>query len=123
MQRLSLPSKKGSLAQLVQSICLTSRGSAVRTRQLPQPPVRVSRNWNLFSFTHLHTICIQTHSYCSADGEFNSTCRNNKQFIIFSIFVLNTSIRFPYSTCSYTLCHCNTTVYLNADYFIYGWSS
>ena len=28
--------KEGSLAQLVQSICLTSRGSAVRTRQLPQ---------------------------------------------------------------------------------------
>ena len=28
-------SKKGSLAQLVQSICLTSRGSAVRIRQLP----------------------------------------------------------------------------------------
>ena len=27
---------KGSLAQLVQSICLTSRGSAVRIRQLPQ---------------------------------------------------------------------------------------
>ncbi len=42
-QRLSLHSvkkranqiNKGSLAQLVQSICLTSRGSAVRTRQLP----------------------------------------------------------------------------------------
>ena len=31
----ALPIKKGSLAQLVQSICLTSRGSAVRTRQLP----------------------------------------------------------------------------------------
>ena len=28
----------GSLAQLVQSICLTSRGSAVRSRQLPQRP-------------------------------------------------------------------------------------
>src|SRR4030095_10367416 len=27
---------KGSIAQLVQSICLTSRGSAVRTRVLPQ---------------------------------------------------------------------------------------
>ena len=27
--------KYGSLAQLVQSICLTSRGSAVRSRQLP----------------------------------------------------------------------------------------
>jgi hypothetical protein len=31
----ALPKTKGSLAQLVQSICLTSRGSAVRTRQLP----------------------------------------------------------------------------------------
>ena len=29
--------KKGSIAQLVQSICLTSRGSAVRTRVLPLP--------------------------------------------------------------------------------------
>ncbi len=28
--------KHGRLAQLVQSICLTSRGSAVRTRQRPQ---------------------------------------------------------------------------------------
>ena len=28
---------KGRLAQLVQSICLTSRGSAVRIRQRPQP--------------------------------------------------------------------------------------
>ncbi len=27
---------KGSIAQLVQSICLTSRGSAVRIRVLPQ---------------------------------------------------------------------------------------
>ena len=32
---LSLQSQVGSLAQLVQSICLTSRGSAVRIRQLP----------------------------------------------------------------------------------------
>jgi len=29
------PKTKGSLAQLVQSICLTSRGSGVRTPQLP----------------------------------------------------------------------------------------
>ena len=29
--------KHGRLAQLVQSICLTSRGSAVRIRQRPQP--------------------------------------------------------------------------------------
>ena len=31
----STKNEKGSLAQLVQSICLTSRGSAVRSRQLP----------------------------------------------------------------------------------------
>ena len=30
------PKNNGSIAQLVQSICLTSRGSAVRTRVLPQ---------------------------------------------------------------------------------------
>ena len=28
--------REGSIAQLVQSICLTSRGSAVRIRQRPQ---------------------------------------------------------------------------------------
>jgi putative endonuclease len=39
--------KKGSLAQLVQSICLTSRGSAVRTRQLP-PLLRESSNEDSF---------------------------------------------------------------------------
>ena len=32
----AVPIKEGSLAQLVQSICLTSRGSGVRTPQLPQ---------------------------------------------------------------------------------------
>ena len=31
-----IPTNKGRLAQLVQSICLTSRGSAVRIRQRPQ---------------------------------------------------------------------------------------
>ena len=35
---LSLHSPNGSIAQLVQSICLTSRGSAVRARVLPQKP-------------------------------------------------------------------------------------
>ena len=33
---LCIPNKNGSIAQLVQSICLTSRGSAVRSRVLPQ---------------------------------------------------------------------------------------
>ena len=36
----------GSLAQLVQSICLTSRGSAVRIRQLP---LSKTRDWNFRS--------------------------------------------------------------------------
>ena len=37
--RFAVPkTQKGSLAQLVQSICLTSRGSGVRTPQLPQRP-------------------------------------------------------------------------------------
>ncbi len=35
---------KGSIAQLVQSICLTSRGSAVRTRVLPQKTVQIILN-------------------------------------------------------------------------------
>ena len=35
-QNLPTGSKQGSLAQLVQSICLTSRGSGVRIPQLPQ---------------------------------------------------------------------------------------
>jgi hypothetical protein len=42
---LSLHSPNGSIAQLVQSICLTSRGSAVRARVLPQKKVH---NVNLF---------------------------------------------------------------------------
>ena len=33
----------GRLAQLVQSICLTSRGSAVRTRQRPRNGKKVER--------------------------------------------------------------------------------
>ena len=37
---------KGSLAQLVQSICLTSRGSAVRIRQLPQNKIRQTTDEN-----------------------------------------------------------------------------
>ncbi len=46
---LSLPSQKGSLAQLVQSICLTSRGSAVRSRQLPlRPQARSFFMWTFY---------------------------------------------------------------------------
>jgi hypothetical protein len=39
--------RKGSLAQLVQSICLTSRGSGVRT---PQLPLKSLRNSEAFLF-------------------------------------------------------------------------
>jgi hypothetical protein len=35
MITFAVPKTEGSIAQLVQSICLTSRGSAVRTRVLP----------------------------------------------------------------------------------------
>ena len=48
---------KGRLAQLVQSICLTSRGSAVRIRQRPLNKKSVSRKINgLF--------CFYTQNYC-----------------------------------------------------------
>ena len=38
----SLLRREGRLAQLVQSICLTSRGSAVRIRQRPQTSKRLT---------------------------------------------------------------------------------
>ena len=47
------PLLKGSLAQLVQSICLTSRGSGVRIPQLPQKKSH-SLEW-LFYYTCIHT--------------------------------------------------------------------
>ena len=47
----ALQIKKGSLAQLVQSICLTSRGSAVRTRQLPQRS-RFQRDFFIMATTY-----------------------------------------------------------------------
>ena len=47
---------KGRLAQLVQSICLTSRGSAVRIRQRPLNKKSVSRKINglFFYITFIH---------------------------------------------------------------------
>ena len=45
---------KGRLAQLVQSICLTSRGSAVRIRQRPLNPVFDFKNRVFCSFTLCH---------------------------------------------------------------------
>ena len=39
----AIPKRNGSLAQLVQSVCLTSRGSGVRLPQLP-PPERVNQS-------------------------------------------------------------------------------
>ena len=47
---------EGSLAQLVQSICLTSRGSGVRTPQLPLK----GRPHRMFS-----VLCKLTFTYCS----------------------------------------------------------
>ena len=46
----AVPNSNGSLAQLVQSICLTSRGSGVRTPQLPQ------RGLNEVSFRFVQAI-------------------------------------------------------------------
>ena len=53
----------GSLAQLVQSICLTSRGSGVRIPQLPQ----TKRSKKVSNFRHLlfldtmwRKLCLQT---------------------------------------------------------------
>ena len=53
----------GSLAQLVQSICLTSRGSAVRIRQLP-----LNRSTSLFRETCFFCflfICLCEHADCT----------------------------------------------------------
>ena len=44
----------GRLAQLVQSICLTSRGSAVRIRQRP-PKNRLKFDFSRFCFFHPHS--------------------------------------------------------------------
>jgi putative endonuclease len=48
---------QGSLAQLVQSICLTSRGSAVRTRQLPLTLVMPG----FFYFMKFHLYILDSH--------------------------------------------------------------
>ena len=45
--------KKGRLAQLVQSVCLTSRGSGVRIPQ--RPPIKTGENKNVFSCFSLFT--------------------------------------------------------------------
>ena len=53
---LYICSPKGSLAQLVQSICLTSRGSGVRTPQLPhQNPTEYSGRCMNFIFYVLYS--------------------------------------------------------------------
>lgn len=45
-------SKEGSLAQLVQSVCLTSRGSGVRIPQLPQDKSKKPLLSGFFTFIH-----------------------------------------------------------------------
>ena len=47
--------RPGRLAQLVQSICLTSRGSAVRIRQRPRSPFPSSFFSGLFSYVYPET--------------------------------------------------------------------
>ena len=60
-QRKRKPRKrKGSLAQLVQSVCLTSRGSGVRIPQLPQAKsfkIKASDSSGAFLFSRKNTIC------------------------------------------------------------------
>ena len=48
-----IPTNKGRLAQLVQSVCLTSRGSAVRIRQRPRGLTIGNFPRRLFSYKYL----------------------------------------------------------------------
>ena len=61
-------SENGRLAQLVQSICLTSRGSAVRIRQRPQRQKAVF-NTKAAVFIFLGTITLLAH-FLVYDGEY-----------------------------------------------------
>ena len=63
----------GSLAQLVQSICLTSRGSAVRIRQLP-----LNRSTSLFRETCFFCflfICLCEHADCTKTKKIDKPSR------------------------------------------------
>ena len=82
----ALPSKKGSLAQLVQSICLTSRGSAVRTRQLPHNTKKVSKNEAFF--------CLMTFAYNLHTNGFLATCVMNFFVTAKKIFKQNHTLFF-----------------------------
>jgi hypothetical protein len=50
---LCTPITEGSIAQLVQSICLTSRGSAVRARVLPQKTSHLSEVFLFYCYVGL----------------------------------------------------------------------
>ena len=59
----------GSIAQLVQSICLTSRGSAVRSRVLPQ---KASQLRGFFILCRISfTFCIQSRLIISVRSKIN----------------------------------------------------
>ena len=60
---LSTANLIGRLAQLVQSICLTSRGSAVRIRQ--RPPKKTSSLQAIADFFCVHTSILSTAQCCS----------------------------------------------------------
>ena len=62
----SLLKKNGRLAQLVQSICLTSRGSAVRIRQRPQKEFCIRKTLFLSLFLSLYLIYYIITEECSS---------------------------------------------------------
>jgi hypothetical protein len=100
----------GRLAQLVQSICLTSRGSAVRTRHRPQPENRTRLSGSGFIFnghsglTRIRTLKIKPDSDAeggatvfriagaSGNGSAKLTRhrpqRNNEELKIFGTFFI-----------------------------------
>jgi hypothetical protein len=78
-----LKNHNGGLAQLVQSICLTSRGSAVRSRQ---PPHSKSGTYRLLlsrCLFYLHKICTQLHIY-----RIGLKCRPRYRLIVLGHYLL-----------------------------------
>ena len=84
-------SKKGSLAQLVQSISLTSRGSAVRIRQLPLSNKSHSVlsgflfEWELLSHLFLHSLPMPLP--LTKGGVLYPTMLQNKRLSVLSGFL------------------------------------
>ena len=69
----------GSLAQLVQSICLTSRGSAVRIRQLP---LSKTRDWKFQSL--FFVVCGMKTSFHHLQQK-NSSLRSYLAFVLWKL--------------------------------------